>query len=564
MNWVELQALIAGGESLRLEFKGEEHAALNDRDLVSAVVCLANAEGGHLLIGVEDNRRVTGARARHGAVTDLVRLQAMVRARTVPGIEIVAELVTTPHGNVLCLQVPRSAGVVSTADGLCVRRIVGAQGPECIPYHPHEHVARGFDYGAGDFSAQLCREAGWRALDPLQFERARQLIAALRGDATLLELDDREMAKALRVVETQGEELIPNMAGLLLFGRQAELEQHLPTHEAAFQVLTADADVRVNDFFRQPLLELSELILARFDARAQEREVQVGLIRVPVPDYSRNAFREALLNALFHRDYRRLAAVYVQWHPDRLELSSPGGFPDGVTPANILVHEPLPRNVRLYAAAKRIGLVEQTGRGVDRVYLGQLRYGRPVPDYSRSDATGVRLTLRGGQESLDFAALVFERERQRGPLTVDQMIVLNRLFHERRITSEDVAIAIQRSVNEARAVLERLMEEGLVEARGERRGRVYHLAARLYEAVGLPEAYVRVHGLDPIRQEAALLQFVHAHGRIKRENVMELCGLNGKQASTLLARLVDEGKLERHGLKRWAFYMAAPAREGAP
>ncbi|MBI2383133.1 MAG: AAA family ATPase [Gammaproteobacteria bacterium] len=388
----------------------------------------------------------------------------------------------------------------------------------------------------------------------MQFERARQLIAALRGDAALLELDDREMAKALRVVETQGDELIPNVAGLLLFGRPAELERHLPTHEAAFQVLTADADVRVNDFFRQPLLELAELMLARFDARVQEREVPVGLIRVPVPDYSRSAFREALLNALFHRDYRRLAAVYVQWHPDRLEMSSPGGFPDGVRPDNILVHEPLPRNPRLYAAAKRIGLVEQTGRGVDRVYLGQLRYGRPAPDYLRSDATGVRLTLRGGRESLDFAALVFERERQRGPLTVDQMIVLNRLFHERRVTSDEVSADMQRPVADARAVLERLMEEGLVEARGERRGRVYHLAAPLYQAVGRPEAYVRVHGLDPIRQEAAVLQFVQAHGRIKRENVMELCGLTGMQATRLLGRLVGEGKLLRKGVGRWSVY----------
>jgi len=225
-----------------------------------------------------------------------------------------------------------------------------------------------------------------------------------------------------------------------------------------------------------------------------------------------------------------------------------------VTPANILVHEPLPRNARLYEAAKRIGLVEQTGRGVDRVYLGQLRYGRPAPDYSRSDATGVRLTLRGGQESLEFAAFVFERERQQGPMTVEQMIILNRLFHERRLTSEQAGAEIQRSQNDARAVLERLIEEGLVEARGERRGRVYHLAARFYGAVGQPEAYVRVHGLDAIRQEAAVLQFVQAHGRIKRENVMELCGLTGRQARLLLGRLAQEGKLVQKGVKRWSYY----------
>ena len=558
-TWPELQALVAGGETLRLEFKGERQVALNDRDLTAAVVCLANGEGGLIFVGVEDCGEVTGARHRHGQVTDLNRLQAMLRARTVPGIEVRASMLSTPDAHVLCIEVPRSLAIVSTADGLCVRRVMGAQGPECVPYHSHEHAGRGMILGAEDFSAQLCREAGWRALDPLQFERARRLVAALRGDSALLELDDREMAKALRIVETEGDALVPNIAGLLLFGRKAELERHLSTHQAAFQVLTADAEVRVNEFFREPLLELAELFEARFDARAEEREVEVGLIRVPVPDYARSAFREALLNALFHRDFRRLATVHVQWHPDRLELSSPGGFPEGVTPANLLVHEPLPRNARLYEAAKRIGLVEQTGRGVDRVYLGQLRYGRPAPDYSRSDNTGVRLTLRGGVDSLDFAAFVFQRERQQGPMTVEQMIVLNRLFHERRVTSEDVAADIQRSVGEARAVLERLVEDGLAEARGERRGRVYHLAARFYEAIGHPEAYVRVHGLDVIRQEAAVLQFVQAHGQVRRENVTELCGLTGKQATALLGRLVGEGKLSRHGVRRWTYYTAGDA-----
>ena len=564
MDTSTLKNHIAGGESLSLEFKGERRGAVNDRDLVEAVICLANAEGGLILVGVEDNGEVTGARPRHGSCTEPTRLQALIRSRTVPGIEVSVEVVATPEGEVLCLTVPRSLSVVATSDGVCLRRVMAGHGPECVPYYPYQHGGHGAALGAEDFSAQLCRDAGWRALDPLQFERARQLIAALRGDAALLELDDQEMAKALRVVESSGGELVPNIAGLLLFGREAEIEKHLPTHEAAFQVLTGDADVRVNEFFRQPLLELAELFLSRFDARAEEREVQVGLIRVPVPDYARNAFREALLNALFHRDYRRLGTVYVQWHPDRLEISSPGGFPEGVTPANLLVHEPLPRNPRLYGAAKRIGLVEQTGRGVDKVYLGQLRYGRPAPDYSRSDATGVRLTLRGGQESLQFAAFVFERERQQGPMTVEQMIVLNRLFHDRRVTTEQVVIEIQRSQNEARALLERLVEEGLVEARGENRGRVYHLAASFYKTVGRPEAYVHVHGVEPLRQEALVEEYVRAHGSIRRVKAAELCGLTERQASRLLGKMVSKNKLAAHGERKSRIYALPGPIESKP
>jgi ATP-dependent DNA helicase RecG len=85
----------------------------------------------------------------------------------------------------------------------------------------------------------------------------------------------------------------------------------------------------------------------------------VGLLRVGVPDYSERALREALANALIHRDYQRLGAVHFQWHPDRIEVSSPGGFPEGVRLDNLLVTAPRPRNPLLADAFKRAGIVER-------------------------------------------------------------------------------------------------------------------------------------------------------------------------------------------------------------
>lgn len=554
MTQSEIETMIAAGETLTVEFKGEERTPLNDRDLVEVVVCLSNTQGGTLLIGVEDDGRVSGARPRHRDRTDLQAMTSMVRSRTMPSVEVRATEHDLPGGKVLVIEVPRATSPVATSEGMCVRRVIAAHGPECTPWFPNEHPGAARGLGAEDLSAHTVTGAAWEDLDPLHFERARRLIAALQGDRALLELSDEEMAKALRVVETRDGRMVPNISGLLLFGRTAALETHVPTHQAAFQVLTAGADVRVNDFFRVSLLEMAELFDARFQARNEEREVQIGMVRVPIPNYSPIAFREALLNALFHRDYRRMGTVYVQWHPDRLEISGPGGFPEGVTPSNILVHEPLPRNARLYQAAKRIGLVEQTGRGVDKVFLGQLRYGRPAPDYSRSDGTGVRLTLHGGSESLEFAAFIFERERQRGSITVDEMLALNRLHHDRRVHSEEISDLIQRPVTTARALLERLVEEGLVEARGERRGRAYHFSASVYRQLGRPEHHTRAHGIDPIRHEAMVLQFAQDQGEVRRENVMELCDLDRGAAYRLLRRLVNEGKLESHGIGRGTTY----------
>lgn len=93
----------------------------------------------------------------------------------------------------------------------------------------------------------------------------------------------------------------------------------------------------------------------------------MGLFRLPVPDYSLVGFREAVNNAVLHRDLTQMQAVYVQWQPDHLLITNPGGFPAGVTLDNLLVHEPKPRNPRLAEAFRRIGLVEQTERGVDKI-----------------------------------------------------------------------------------------------------------------------------------------------------------------------------------------------------
>ena len=158
----------------------------------------------------------------------------------------------------------------------------------------------------------------------------------------------------------------------------------------------------------------------------------LGLLRAGVPDYPEPAFREAVDNALIHRDYGRLGAVHVQWHGDRIEISNPGGFPEGVRLDNLLVTPPAPRNPLLADAFKRAGIVERTARGIDTIFYEQLRNGRPAPSYERSTETGVVLVLPGGKANLDFARLVAEEGKADRLLGLDELLLLNRLWLERR------------------------------------------------------------------------------------------------------------------------------------
>lgn len=117
------------------------------------------------------------------------------------------------------------------------------------------------------------------------------------------------------------------------------------------------------------LLQTFEKVDLLFKSRIVEQELQIGMFRVPIPNYEKDAFREGFVNALVHRDYFRVGAVQVQLQKTALSISSPGGFLEGISPDNILTASPTPRNVLLAEAAKRIGLAERTGRGIDKFTL---------------------------------------------------------------------------------------------------------------------------------------------------------------------------------------------------
>jgi ATP-dependent DNA helicase RecG len=331
------------------------------------------------------------------------------------------------------------------------------------------------------------------------------------------------------------------------------LQRFLPTHEVAFQVLRGQ-EVQVNEFFRWPLLRVMEEVLQRFRARYQEEEVMVGLFRVGVSEYSERAFREAVANALVHRDYTRLGAVHIQWYDDHIVISNPGGFPEGVSLSNILVTPPKPRNPLLADAFKRAGIVERTGRGIDTIFTEQMRNGRPAPSYERSTATDVVLVLYGGKANLQFVRLVVEESHAGRILGLDELLILNALWQERSLTTPQASRLLQKPGPDARAVLERLVEIGLVEARGERKGRTYHLSAATYRRLGLPSAYVRRRGFELIQQEQMVLQYVRAHGRITRREAAELCQISLDQAYRLLQGLVEKGVLIQHGKKKGSWY----------
>lgn len=545
--------MIPNSESLTIEFKSDRKR-LSDAELVEALVCLANTEGGELWLGLEDDGQATGLHADHMALTGLA---SMVAARTSPALQVAVEALQVNGVPVAKISVPKAQGEVATQAGVYVRRRIKHDGtPECVPMLPHERISRASSFGLVDVSSQPVAGCTLADFDPLERERLRQAVQQYGGDRVLLELDDEAMDGALGfTLRLSDGTRVPTLTGLLLIGRESVLQQRVATHELAFQVLAQQA-VRFNEFRRFPLLKALDWLATNFRPYNPEQELQVGLFRVPVPLVDMAAFREALANALIHRDYHRMGAVHVRLEDEALVISNPGGLVDGVTLANLLVTEPRPRNRALADAMKRIGIVERSGRGVDTIYRGMLKFGRPAPDYGRTDSHNVVLSLPTVPADVAFRRMVVDAERNRNAeLPIDSLIALAALREFKRLPADALAKHIQRDAASAKRTLEALTEAGLVEAHGNTRGRSYTLSAAVYTVVSDKAAYTRQVGFGPIQHEQMLLSYVRQHGQIKRAEVMELCRLTEGQVKRLLQRMLAAGKLVMRGQGKTTAYV---------
>ncbi|QYX30096.1 RNA-binding domain-containing protein [Sphaerospermopsis torques-reginae] len=541
----ELTQLIADGETLTVEFKSDS-ACLSDQDLLEALVCLANTSGGTLLIGVENNGQITGLHKKHLNFPPSY-LSAMVANRTVPPLSVETEIINFSEIPIAIVKVPPATQLVSTSDGRTLKRILNTQGqPECRPLYPSEINSWYADRGQRDVSARLMTGTTWNDLDPLEFVRLRRLLTEYRGDTSLQDLTDLELAKALNLV--RGDDAIPTLAGLLIVGKETVINEHIPTHEVAFQVLRGQ-DVAVNEFYRWPLLRIFERLMEAFSLRNEEHELTIDLFRVGVPAYDPRAFREAVNNALTHRDYNRMGAVHIQIHDDSLIIRNPGGFVEGIRLDSLLISGPLPRNPLLADIFKRIGLVERTGRGIGLIYSGQLRTGHQLPDYSATTNINVAVRLPGGDADLEFVKIILaEEKRQQQPLNLDELILLNYLWQEKEINITEAGRLIQKREDHARHLLEQLMENGLVERIKTARQREYHLSASVYRQMGRSSAYIRRSGFDNLQKEQMILKYTKTNGRITRGQTAELCRINNRQARHLLEKLANRGILKHMGI----------------
>lgn len=541
------QEIINQGETLTVEFKSDRKP-LPDNDLIDAITCMANGEGGILFLGIEDNGQITGLHKRHK--TDPYQLAAFIASRTEPPFRPRVTFEDFDTFTVAIFDIQAGEQLISTKDGRVLGRGLDAKGkPECSPIYPHQRLSWYADKGQIDPSGQAIPGATWDDLDPLEFERLRQILNEYRGDADLPALSNEELAGALGLVKLSKNVPIPTLVGLLLVGREDALQRHVPAHEVAFQVLE-DTDVTTNEFRRWPLLRIHEWIMQSLDVRNEQQELMAGSFRVGIPRFDRRAIREAVVNALVHRDYRQLGPVNVQIENDHIRISNPGGLVQNVQADKLLVVQPTPRNPALADAFKRIGLVERTGRGVNIIYIGQLRNGRRPPSYDVSQGQ-LSVLLESGPADLAFVENAMLADRYLGrQLNLEELLVLWDIWTTSRATIREVAEHIQQNQSDAQALLSRMEQLNLITGYSSSGTRMYRFSSILKEN---KENQIDDDS-ESTKLEKLILTYLKEHDSIKRGDVENLTELSQDQSYRLLQDLVHKNILELVGSGRAAHY----------
>lgn len=545
--------IIPSSESLTVEFKSDLKK-YPDSDIFEAVVAFANTEGGSLYLGVEDNGQITGVHPSH---KNPITLSAFVANNTVPPVSTRAEIIDDEKP-VLQISVPKSySGVVATVSGKILRRRLKADGqPENTPMYPSEIATRLSDLRLLDYSTIPIPEASMNDFDPLELDRMRKNILSYDGEKSLLDLADDELLKAIGFVRERDNQSTPTVLGLLMIGRVDSIKRFIPTHSTSFQVLEG-TNVLINDDFTLPLLASIEKLNTYLEAWNPQREIEMGLFRMPAPDFDKRALREAIVNAYSHRDYSRMGRIRVSIADEGLTIANPGGFIEGVTVKNLLTAEPHGRNPALADALKRIGLAEKTGRGIDRIFEGSLIYGRTMPDYSGSNSVTVSLFIPRSAPDIQIAEMVSNEQNRLGrPLPINTLLILNYLKDAPRSDIHQISEALNIQETIAKTVLEKSIETGLVEAYGSGRGRSYILSKRVYKEKGgfSNIGYVRQVDIDETRYLELIKNLAQNNEFISRADVVQLLHVNENKAYWLLHKLVKDNVIVPVNRGRYAKY----------
>lgn len=529
----ELNILLKRRENENLEFKEARTKFDQNQKLPDYCAALANEGGGKLLLGVDDNGKIVGSKAFERCYNKLSN-----RLSNDLGIHIDVEEVVHPDGRVVVFHIPSRppARRVKSTGSLQypIRR-----GDSLVEMDDEttKHILNEVD---PDFSASIVEGLTMQDLNEDALREFRSLWSRKSGRVDYIQIGFEEMLDNLDLKSQNG----ITYAALILLGKDKALTAHLPDAEIIFEwrQVAEKTSYDARKTWRKAFVLIFDEIWEFLNERNLRFPFQEGFFQRDIWAFVEKPIREAVLNAVAHRDYRIVGrSIFITASPTEIIVESPGQFPSGVTPENILEKHEW-RNRRLAEALHRIGLVERSGQGLNDIFEDTIRSGKGMPVIKEVDKTSVELWIPAQVKDPEFVAYLEK-------ISNDKQFVLS--IREIMALEEIRTKGIVDSVNHR----EKFLLTGLIESIGRGRGTKYTLAHRYYVHAGKTGKLTKLVGLSREKNKELILGHIekNKNGRTA-EFVDALPELSKKDINNLLQELRRDAKIVFHGRGRTGYW----------
>ena len=526
----QLSSFIISAEGENLEFK-KAKMQFDSEKLTRYCVALANEGGGKLILGVTDYppRRVVGT----SAFTNInkTKLQLLDRLR----LRIDMEEVQHPNGRVVIVHVPsRSIGRPIEYRGAYWIR----SGEALVPMTP-DKLHQIFAEAEPDFSAQICDKANFDDLDAHAIEIFRKKWVSRTGNNHIEKLSAKQLLEDAELIIDSS----ITYAALILFGTRKALGRHIAQAEVIFEYRSTETSLpfQQRKEYREGFFLYYDDLWNTINLRNDLYQYQDGLFMISIPSFNEAVIREAILNAISHRDYRFAGSVFIKQYPLKIEFISPGGFPPGITQENILWKQ-YPRNRRIAEAFAKCGLVERSGQGANRMFEQCASESKLPPDFTATDDYQVFLTLNGKVQDPQFLKFLEK-------IGLEQQVS----FDSTDFILFDLINREQKLPQWAKQRTPALVKRGVIE----RVGRKLILSRKFYAFADRKGVYTRKRGLDRETNKQLLLKHIRdnqKNGSRLKDLMDVLPSLSRNQVQTLLREIKRDNLvycLGRTNAGRW-------------
>ena len=446
---INVEEILGKEEGQALEFKGKMPRPIQ---LASAICAFANADGGIIIIGINDKGEALGVGEES---QDFERVIEKVRGLCLPPIPIEAQQFSYKSKEIVVIVVPRSSFVHSTRDGRYLIRV----GSSNRSLTPNEILPLLQSRYRIPFDNEPVRAA---CLENLQLDKIQTLARDKRGTGPQ-EIESLLLSAKI-AVETQGG-LKPTLAGILVFGKDPQ--RYVPQSRLQVIKFVASGETIQTTEFLGTLPEQADQALNSIEASTDVIVRVRGFKREDLPRFPLLAMREFVVNALIHRDYNYTGSgIRVLLYPDRFEVQSPGGLPTYLERDKLLTYS-YSRNPVVMDLMHRLGYAERFGIGLAKTLKLVREQGYPEPTFS-SVAAWFTATC--------FPLPAFEPDEQLlSRLNERQRLALEYARNHDRITNRVYQGLANVSRLTAARELKDLVEKGVLVMRGKGKGTYYTL-----------------------------------------------------------------------------------------